>query len=51
MKKIFNNIIFKVYVICQDFLLKNTDYLDFDYTLISPGFTDIRVGDYEHGKL
>lgn len=46
-----SKIVLKFYIKCQDYLLKHTDYLDYDFTLIDKDFTNIRVGDYEHGEL
>lgn len=46
-----NKLILKLYIKIQDYLFKNTDYLDYDFTLIDKDFIDIRPGDYEHGEL
>lgn len=39
-------ILFKIYISLQNYLLKHTNFLEFDYTKICDGFEDIRVGDY-----
>ncbi len=45
-----NKLLFKLYVKVQSYLLKNTSYLDYDFTLIDKDFIDFNCGDFD-GKL